>query len=94
MMDFIKLVNYVARVAKPSQPNFDGVKSMETTLKEAGLDSLDWLVVMIYLCEIYGIPEEVGKEFYPLTVQDLYDLLMQHKTKEPTDIDEAIESIT
>jgi acyl carrier protein len=94
MIDFIELVNKIARVAKPASSDFDGVKSMETTLKEAGLDSLDWLVVMIYLCEIYGIPEAIGKEFYPLTVQELYDLLMQHKTKEPSSIEEAIQAIS
>lgn len=93
MIDFVNLVNQVARVAKPAWPDFNGVKTMNDTLKEAGLDSLDWLIVMIYLCEIYGIPEAVGKEFYPLTIQDLYDLLMQHKTKEPETIEDAIELI-
>lgn len=93
MICFVELVNEVGKIAKPSMPDFNGVKSMETTLKEAGLDSLDWLVVMIYLCEIYGIPESVGKEFYPLTVQELHDLLMTNKTKEPESIEEALNYI-
>lgn len=93
MINFVELVNQVARVAKPAWPDFNGVKTMNDTLKEAGLDSLDWLIVMIYLCEIYGIPEVVGKEFYPLTIQELYDLLMQHKTKDPETIEDAIELI-
>jgi hypothetical protein len=63
MINFVELVNQVARVAKPAWPDFNGVKTMNDTLKEAGLDSLDWLIVMIYLCEIYGIPEAIGKEF-------------------------------
>lgn len=93
MINFIELLNNVARIVKPSMPDFNGVKTMEGTLKDAGLDSLDWLMMMLYLCEIYGIPEEIGKEFYPLTVQDLYDLLMQHKTREPSSIEEALNVI-
>ena len=68
-------------------------QSQAERLKDAGLDSLDWLMMMLYLCEIYGIPEEIGKEFYPLTIQELYDLLMQHKTREPSSIEEALNVI-
>lgn len=93
MIDFIELLNQVARIVKPSMPDFNGIKTMSGSLKDAGLDSLDWLMMMLYLCEIYGIPEEIGKEFYPLTIQDLHDLLMKHKTKEPTSIDEALNII-
>lgn len=93
MIDFIELVNQVVRVAKPASPDFNNVKSLTDPLKECGIDSLDWLIVMIYLCEIYGIPEETGKEFYPLTIQELYDLLMQHKTREPATLEEALSYI-
>jgi hypothetical protein len=93
MIDFIELTNQVVRVAKPASPDFNNVKSLSDPLKECGIDSLDWLIVMIYLCEIYGIPEETGKEFYPLTIQDLYDLLMQHKTREPQTLEEALSYI-
>lgn len=94
MIDFIELANQVARIVKPSMPDFNGIKTMEGSLKDAGLDSLDWLMMMLYLCEIYGISEEVGKEFYPTTIQELYDLLMQNKTREPSSIEEALNTIT
>lgn len=90
MINFIELVNHVVRVAKPLVPDFNGVKTLSDPLKECGIDSLDWLIVMIYLCEIYGIPEAVGKEFYPVTIQDLHDELMKHKTREPATIEEAL----
>lgn len=93
MINFIELVNHVVRVAKPSRPDFNEVKELSNTLKECGIDSLDWLIVMIYLCEIYGIPEAIGKEFYPITIHDLHDLLMHHKTREPETIEEALSYI-
>ena len=93
MINFIELVNQVVRVAKPSRPDFNEVKDLSNPLKECGIDSLDWLIVMIYLCEIYGIPEAIGKEFYPVTIQELHDLIMQHKTREPETIEEALSYI-
>jgi hypothetical protein len=93
MINFIELVNHTVRVAKPLVPDFNGVKTLNDPLKECGIDSLDWLIVMIYLCEIYGIPEAVGKEFYPITIQDLHDELMKHKTREPETIEEALSYI-
>jgi hypothetical protein len=93
MINFIELVNHTVRVAKPSRPDFNEVKTLNDPLKECGIDSLDWLIVMIYLCEIYGIPEAIGKEFYPVTIQDLHDLLMHHKTRELETLDEALSYI-
>ena len=93
MINFIELVNHTVRVAKPSRPDFNEVKTLNDPLKECGIDSLDWLIVMIYLCEIYGIPEVIGKEFYPVTIQDLHDLLMHHKTRELETLDEALSYI-
>ena len=40
MINFVELVNQVARVAKPAWPDFNGVKTMNDTLKEAGLDKI------------------------------------------------------
>jgi hypothetical protein len=45
------------------------------------------------LCELYGIPEDKGKELIPITVGDIHDFLMLHKTKEPESIEAAIEAI-
>jgi hypothetical protein len=93
MIDFVELVNQVARIAKPAHPNFNGVKSMNDKFKDTGIDSLDGLLVMIYLSIIYGVPEELSKHWYPITVQELFDLLMAHKTKEPSSIEEAIAEV-
>jgi hypothetical protein len=92
-MNFIDLFNAVAKAAKPLHVDFDGAKSLEDKMTEIGIDSMDSLIIGIYLCEIYGVSEEIGKEWSPHSLQEFYDLLMQHKTREPESIESAIASI-
>lgn len=92
-MDFIKLFNEVAKVAKPMHPDFDNAKSLEDKFMDIEVDSLDCLIIGIYLCEIYGISEELGKTLNPQTLQEMYDFLMLHKTKEPESIEAVVEAI-
>ena len=92
-LNFVELINAIARVAKPMHPDFNGVKNMSDAFKDTGIDSLDGIIIIIYCCQLYGIPEEVSKEWLPVTVQELYDLIMAHKTKEPASLEEAIKEI-
>jgi len=92
-MDFIKLFNEVARVAKPMSPDFDNAKSLEDKLSDIDVDSLDSLLIGIYLCEIFDVPEELGKDLIPETVGHIHDFIMQHKKKEPESIEAAIAGI-
>ena len=55
------------------------------------MEEIDGLVMMMYLTELYGIEEEVCKEWSPKTPQEMYDLLMAHKTREPASVEEAME---
>ena len=93
MIDFIKLFNATARISKPMHPDFDNAKSLDDQLQDIDVDSLDSLLIGLYLCELYGIPDEKGKELIPITVRHIYDFLMEHKTKEPESIEAAIEAI-
>lgn len=93
MIDFVDLFNQVARVAKPLHADFNNAKSMNDKMVDIGIDSLDGLLMMMFFCEIYGINPEITKEWFPLTVQEFYDLLMAHKTTEPTSVEEAIKAI-
>ena len=93
MIDFIELFNVVARVAKPAHMSFKPAESMTDAMAELSIDSLDGLVMMMYLCELYGIDDETSKEWHPTTVQEVYDLLMAHKTTEPESIEKAKEQI-
>jgi hypothetical protein len=92
-MDFIQLFNAVARVSKPMHPDFDNAKNLDDALADIEIDSLDSLLIGIYLCELYGIPEELGKALIPIKIRDIYDFVMQHKTREPESIEAAVEAI-
>lgn len=95
MINFIDLFNLVAKVARPL--HFTGgneATSMEDKFEDLGIDSLDGLVMMMYMCEIYGIPDDdESKSWAPKTVQEIYDLLMGRKTKEPESLEQVAEAI-
>ena len=90
-MNFIEIFNYVAKIARPAHVKVAIANTMEKKFQEIGLDSLDSLVISMYLTEIYGVSEETCKEWTPTSVQELYDLLMANKTKEPASMEEVIE---
>jgi acyl carrier protein len=89
-MTFIEIFNYVAKVARPAHAKVTIAESMED-VPDIGLDSLDGLVMLMYFDELYGIADEVSKEWSPKSVQELHDLVMGSKTKEPTSMEEVIE---
>jgi acyl carrier protein len=93
MIDFIELFNVVARVAKPAHMSFKAAESMTDAMAELRIDSLDGLVMLMYFCELYGVSDETSKEWHPTTVQEVYDLLMEHKTIEPESVEQAKEQI-
>lgn len=92
-MDFLGLVNELARKAAPvTADDKIPLTDMSQNLSESGMDSMDMLMVSIYLCEFYGISEETAKTMPMDTVQNVYDWLMLHKTKD-VDFEQALESI-
>lgn len=90
-MNFLDLLNAVAKLARPLHFETVTITDMETKFQDIGIDSLDGLVMMMYLTELYGISEETSKEWNPQTPQEMYDLLMAHKTREPASVEEAME---
>lgn len=93
MIDFLELLNKVARVARPAHHEFMPIQSMDERFEDGCLDSLDMLMVAMYMAEIYGIDDEVAKELRPETVQEMFDLIAEHKTQDPESIDAALELI-
>jgi hypothetical protein len=57
------------------------------------VDSLDGLMMVMYICVIYDIDDEVGKDFTPTTPQELFEFVEQHKKRDPASIEEAKEMI-
>jgi len=93
-MDFIKLFNVVSDVARPAHVGENPAKTMKDTLSDIGIDSLDTLVLSMYLCELFGIPDDdKTKAWRPVSVQDFFDYLMLRKTQQPESIEAALAAI-
>ena len=90
-MDFLELFNAVAKVARPVHVKYNPVPDKEAAIVEYGMDSLDMLMVSVYMCELHGIPEEVGKEMRCETVQEFEGFINAHKTQVPESIEAAVE---
>ena len=90
-MNFVEIFNYVAKVARPAHAKESIAESMEDIFQDIGLDSLDGLVMLMYFDDLYGIDDAVSKEWTPTSVQELHDLVMANKTKEPFSMEEVAE---
>jgi len=91
--EFLKLLNAVARVAKPFNDDYVDATSMSDDFAECGLDSLDMLLTSIYLCDVFDIDEETGKTLSATNVQELFDWLMLHKRRMPESVEAALKDI-
>ena len=92
-MDFLELLNKVARVARPAHHEFIPIESMEEKFEETCFDSLDMLMIGMFMSMIYDIEDDISKEFQPETVQELYDFVQLHKKRDPESIEWALEQI-
>ena len=90
-MNFIEIFNYVAKVARPAHAKASIADSLDDQFVDIGLDSLDGLVMLMYFDEIYGIADEISKEWTPKSVQEIHDLIMANKTKDPASMEEVAE---
>jgi hypothetical protein len=93
MIDFIELFNKVARVARPAHHEFIPVQSMEERFTETCFDSLDMLMIAMYMSEIYDIDDAIAKELKPETMQEMLDEINKHKKRDPESIEWAMELI-
>jgi len=92
-MNFLDLLNMVAREARPSFRDLSPIDNMEMKFTETEIDSLDGLMIVMYMSIIYEIEDDLVKEFHPETPQQLFDFLEIHKTRDPASIEEAKEMI-
>lgn len=92
-MDKIELFNALARKARPAHADYTPIDSLDVPWPETGLDSMDSMMMVIFLSDIYGIDEQTSKEMQFTTPAELFALVDQHKTKEPSSLDEAMEHV-
>lgn len=92
-MNFIDLLNNVARLARPAHHEFVPIANMEEEFADSCFDSMDMMMIGMYMAMIYDIDDEVAKEMQPATVQEMYDLIQTHKKRDPESIEWAMELI-
>jgi len=93
-MDKLELFNALIPLVTPVNSNGAHAATLDEPISETGLDSLDFIMLSIYLSDIYGVPEEIAKQMQAVTVQDMFDYVEKHKTKElPATVKEALERV-
>lgn len=94
--ELLELMNGIVKLARPVSSEDLKLESLDVLIKDTGLDSLDFLMMGVYLSEIYGVSEEVIKQMEMTpesTVRDFIKYMQEHKTKEPVSVKDALESI-
>lgn len=90
MIDFIELFNKVARVARPAHHEFVPVASMDEKFTDTCFDSLDMLLIGMYMAEIYDIDDAIAKELHPESMQEMLEEINKHKKRDPESIEWAM----
>jgi hypothetical protein len=92
-MNFLDLLNKVARFTKPSHQNLTPLQSMEEPFTETEIDSLDGLMIVMYFAIIYDIDDAVATDYHPTTPQELFDFIQVNKKRKCESIEAAMEMI-
>ena len=89
--DFYRLFNAAAVAAKPYGKPPIPATSMEDRFENIDIDSLDGLIMGMYLCDAFDVSEAEGKNMKPETVGDMRNFLVQHAQVTQIDIEKALE---
>ena len=92
-MDRLELFNKVARIIRPAHREYVDITDQDMHLKDSSLDSLDCLMISVFLCDVYGIDQETAKEMRFTTVRECMDFCDKHKTKDHDSVDKAIAEV-
>jgi acyl carrier protein len=89
-MDKLELFNEVINLAKPIENEGVAAESLDEPINEIGVDSLDVIMMVIYFSSIYGVNEEIAKDFTFTTPNEMFSLFEKHATKHPKTVAEAL----
>lgn len=90
-MNDIELFNRLARHVRPAFQEYVPIESLDIEFPETGLDSMDGLMMLIYLCDIYGVDDETSKTISYTNPKELLAKVREHKKRDPQSVDEAME---
>ena len=90
-MNELELFNRLARHVRPAFTAYTPIETMDIPFPETGLDSMDGLMMLIHLEDIYGLDDDIAKHFTFGSPAELMMQVHQHKTQEPESVDAAME---
>lgn len=91
-MDFLKLFDEIVREAKPMLDEYKKPDSLDTSIADIGVDSLDVVMILTLLGEIYEVTEEVmDRELDITTIGSLEVFLKEKGGRQPASLEEALE---
>ena len=80
-MDFVKIFNIALTEAKYKEPEALAT-SLDDTIKELNIDSLDCVLLSSLLADVFGISEEKIDGMPMTSLIDLETYINKHKTKD------------
>lgn len=92
-MQFLDLLNAVARVARPAHHEFVPITSMDEKFEESCFDSMDMMMIGMYMSMIYNIDDDIAKDLRPETPAQMLAEIEQYKTQDPESLEAAMELI-
>jgi acyl carrier protein len=92
-IDFVELFNALLKTLKPDDDSVIFATSLDDTFETLKSDSLDIMMIILYICEAYGVSEETARTFIPLSIKDIQDFILLHKTIDPESIEEILNNL-
>jgi hypothetical protein len=94
--ELLDLMNNIIKAAKPMDSEEIVLTSLDIPIKDTGLDSLDCIMINIFLGEMFGVSSETIGEMQlgpESKMSDMINFMLEHKTKQPATLVEALENI-
>ena len=89
--DFLRLFNVAMALAKPVGKATLQAESIDVRFQDIEVDSLDLLIIGMYLCDAFAVPEEKGKEMRPETVGQMKEFLVANSRAPTIDVNAVLQ---
>lgn len=92
-MDHVALFNELIKVIKVVGGEEARATSKDDNFTDIGLDSLDIVMLHMYVSELYGLDDEATKNIPVNTVEAAFTYAEKHGTRKPKSIEEAVRNV-
>jgi acyl carrier protein len=92
-MDHVALFNELIKVIKVVGGEETRATSKDDNFTDIGLDSLDIVMLHMYVSELYGLDDEATKNIPVNTVEAAFTYAEKHGTRKPKSIEEAVRDV-